>query len=543
MSPIIFPSGPPSGGGGSGGGHGGCVCPQPPQAGPVNTRYGYQASPWDSPLSWGVQAFIEYNGYIINDRLQADRIRVTNITGLDDPDITDSREAIPGDDGEFVYDSWYRGRTFVLTGEIQAGSLGTLMRLERDLRAAFGLLQESPMKFRWFDVYDSFDNPLTLQNYTAQLGASSIHSLAVTGSIVRWATTNEIMLIRTGENRLWGDSQITLRAIVGSVSDTSSIYLVPTYIDVADYLKVSYNAGSGSPTLTITSLNGGVSTLLATAPLSGILQGQSIWLRAKREGDLVTAEVWTNPPVETSLPAFSVSVWLAGSDADLFGDQVLSQVGFGALTPDSDWGLDDFRVESVCPCDVEFDAKKISKLSMNDTQTTMTRFVRSFQITMRASQPYAKCATQSRSSRISLASGGTTQLGFSSPLTNPISARTFVPGSISLENDILFIQNRGTAPDRPIIYVFGAISNFALINLTNGMQLTWSGVLVDGDYLVFDCAKRTLVNSAGTDMLEFLTISDSRWLQLEPDWNDLYLTGVGYSANTSMIVFTRGRWI
>jgi hypothetical protein len=498
-------------------------------------------APWDSPLSMGVQSRISYNGYIINDRYQADRIRVTNITGLDDSDITDSREAVPGDDGEFVYDSFYRGRTFVLSGKIQAGSLGTLKQLERDLKAAFGPLEESLMKFNWFDIYDSFDDPNTIQNYAPVIGSNSVSSLIVSGGVLRWGTTNDVLLIRNADNRLWGDAQTTIRIVVGSVIDNSEIYLVPSFYDTYNFLQVSYNVGPS--TLTVTAVIGGVSYQLSSKSLAGIVQGQSIWLRAKKEGDLVTGEIWKTPPTETSFPDYSTSAWLSGSDADVFGDQVLSQSGFGAHTVDANWALDDFKIESICPCDVSFLVKKISKLSVIDTQDTTNRFCRAFQITLRTSKPFAKCSTQNRSKKISVTSGGTTELGFTSPLTSPLIARLFIPETISLENDILSVQNRGTAPDRPIIFVYGGISNFALVSLTNGMQLTWSGVLPDGDWLVFNCQNRTLVNSTGADMLGYLTISDSKWMQLEPDWNDLYLTGSGYSANTAMAVFSRGSFL
>lgn len=506
----------------------------------ANLTYAYQNSPWDSPMSLGVQAFIEYNGYILNDRHQADRIRVTGITGLDDSDISDSREVIPGDEGEFVYDSWARGRTFVMNGEFQAGSLGTLTRMERDLKAAFGTLVESPMKFRWFDIYDSFDDPQTLQNYTAIVGSSG--SLVVSGGVLHWPTTSNVLLMRSADNRLWADAQTTVRIIVGSVSDASSIFLVPALADSTDFVKVAYNVASGTPTLTIATVIGGTTHALGSVPVTGVVQGQSIWLRAKKEGDLITAEVWTTKPQETSLPAFSTSAWLTGSDSDLLGDQVLTQAGFGAQTADTNWALDDFRIESICPCDIAFNAKKLSPISIKDSQDAMTRFKRTFQITMRSSQPYGRCATQSRSQTLVPASGSTSELGFSSPMTSLLKEETFFPGTVTLENNILSLCNRGTATERPIIVIYGAINEFSLTSLTNGMQINWGGSLMDGDYLVFNCRRRTLVNSAGTNMKEFLSYSDFRWMLLEPQWNDLYLAGSGFSGNTKMVVWNWGRW-
>jgi hypothetical protein len=430
--------------------------------------------------------------------------------------------------------------TFVISGDIQAGSLGVCKRLERDLKAAFAPLSEAPMKFRWFDVYDTFDDPQTLQNYTATIGSSA--SLAVSGGVLQWLTTSNVMLMRSADNRLWGDAVTTVRIVVGSTTDASTAYVAPCLVDANNYLQVSYNVASGTPTITIAVVDAGVMTVLATTLVTGVVQGQSIWLRARKDGDYVTGELWASPPSESTLPTFTVSASLTGSDADSYGDQVLSQVGFGAQTVGTNWALDDFRAASICPADVSFWAKPVTKPSIKESQDSMTQFKRSFQVTVRTSKPYAKCSTQSHSQVLVPTSGNTTQLGFGAPLTAPLTARTIIPGSVQLQNQILFVRNRGTAPERPLIVVYGAISNLILLNLTNGQQINWTGVLADGDYLAFDCAARTLVNSSGTSQKQYLITSIPQWMWLEPNWNDVFIAGSSYSTNTKLLMFYRGSW-
>lgn len=508
---------------------------------PVAGRtYAYQTAPWDAPLSLGVQAFIEYNGVILNDRRQSDRIRVTSITGLDDADISDSREAVPGDDGEFVYDSWQRGRTFVMSGQIQAGSLGTLESMQRDLKAAFGTLVEAPMKFRWFDVYDSFDEYDTLDNYSLLSGSSS--GLVVDGSVLQWRTTSAALITRTADNRLWADAQTTIRVVVGNTAGTSAVYVLPSILDAYNYVCIELDTSSGVMTLKVSAVVYGTKHTLGSTTVTGVVQGQSVWLRAKKEGDLMTGELWTTEPADSTLPQFSVAEWLTGSDADLLGDQVLTLVGFGAQTAAPDWAMDDFFVQSICPGDIAFNAKKLSPLSIKDSQDSKSQYVRTFQITMRSSQPYGRGATQSRSLTLVPSPSSTTELGFSSLLTSPLRETTFIPGTIALQNNILSVRNAGTAPERPLIVVFGAIRNFSITSLTNGMQLIWSGGLPDGDYLAFDCQRKTLVNSNGQNMKAFLSYSDPRWMTLLGGWNDLYIAGTDFSASTKMICFFHGRW-
>lgn len=508
----------------------------------ATTRYGYMVADWKTPLSLGVQAFIEFNGYVINDRHQADRIRVYSITGIDGPDVTDVRESVPGDEGEFVYDGLYRGRTFVISGAIEAGSAGTCAQFERDLRAAYAPLVDAPMKFRWFDVFDGFDDPQTLQNYTVVTGGSGAASLIVTGGILRWPTTTPIVLMRSADNRLWGDVQLTQRLICGGYQDGSQVDLVMAMTDANDYLAVSFVNGATNQ-IQVVAVVDGTTHVLAEATTSSPLQGQSFWLRGRKDGDRVTVELWLEPPADSTLPDAFVDAFLGGSDADAFGDQVLSQVGFGAATTNTYWALDDFRVESMSPCDISFPVRTITKPSIQEQQQKKNTFARSFQLTLRAGKPYARCSTQSRSPTLAPSSGGTTQLGFSSPMTNPLSASTVLPGSVSLENNILSVRNRGTAPDRPLIVVYGAIDNFLIYNLSNSIQLNWSGSLADGDWLVIDCANRTIINSSGINMRQYLTVSDPRWMTLDPGWTDFYLTGAGYSGNTRMIAWSHARYI
>lgn len=505
-------------------------------------RYAYQTAPWDTPLSFGAQAFIEYNGYIINDRYQSDRIRIFTITGLDDADVTDAREDIPGDHGEVAYDAFYRGRTFVMTGRIEAGSLGSLKRMERDVKAAFAPLVESPMKFRWFDVTDTFDDPQTIQNYTwvqspFQTGAQPG---MVSGGVFRWNAGSTGTFLRTSEKRLWGDVEVTVRLVVGSVGDNTEFYVTPACTSGGNIVFCGLGS-SGSTVLTVNVGIGGLgqdSTSISIPPLT---QGQSVWLRGKKEGDLITSELWLRPPTTNALPDYSTSLWLGGSDADMFGDQVLTNTGFGCINAVShNWAIDDFKVRSLYPGDVVFNARKMPNgLSIKDSQDSLNRFNRNIQITMRASQSFADSATQLRSSPFTPSSLVTPTLGFGFPLRFPLSFRTLVSGPTVPANTFVTVFNRGQVWTRPIIYIYGATGPFEIINLQNNLQINWNGNLTDGDYLVFDCKKRTLVNSNGINMMKFFSSSSRIWMQLEPGPNDMYFAGSGYSAKTNMVIFSR----
>ena len=97
----------------------------------------------------GVENIIEYDGYQINKRDQVDAVLVTQIDGLADADIRDTREVNPGYDGERAFNSYYGGRTIVLSGKIRAGTLNKMRDLQEGLKGIFSVLQEKSLVFRF----------------------------------------------------------------------------------------------------------------------------------------------------------------------------------------------------------------------------------------------------------------------------------------------------------------------------------------------------------------------------------------------------------
>lgn len=72
---------------------------------------------------------------------------VTEVGGLDDADVRDSREVNPDDDGETAYRSRYGGRTLTFTGYIVAPNLARLRLLWQSLRSAFVDLKDHYLIF------------------------------------------------------------------------------------------------------------------------------------------------------------------------------------------------------------------------------------------------------------------------------------------------------------------------------------------------------------------------------------------------------------
>lgn len=515
-----------------------------------NIRYNHMAYPWDSPLSFGVQAFIEYNGLIMNDRYRSDVIRVTSISGLDDAEVRDSREPKASAHGEYAYDAFYGGRNLVLNGFFEAGSLPVKNYLEKTLRAAFAPLEESQLKFRWFDITDTFDDPNSILeykptaslarpsgNYTALIGSNS--NFKIQSGLVEWLNTGHNILVRSSEQRTFCDAQATLGFIVGSETETK-IEIVMAVKDENNYISFVYDQNGAFPNINIYSkYNGHLESFIpggeSVSDLAGILKlGQQIWLRGKKEGNLLTVELYNKEPEENELPFISGSYYLTGEEANIFGDKILSQVGFGGIAVDTDWKLSEFKVESLYPGDIEFKARKLSSISIKDEQTSMTKFKRAFQIPMRTSDFRAFNSTQSRKSIIPSASDPTLYLGRKYPRTYPLSYRSFTSSNVPLNENILYLHNRGTVFVEPILYIYGPGENIYLNNLTNSLIIEWFGEIKENDYIVIDCKEETIVNSLGINYLEPLS-ANSEYIKLDPGWNEIYISGSGFTSSTKVM--------
>lgn len=515
----------------------------------ANVRYYHMSAPWDAPLSFGVQAFIEYNGLVINDRYQSDLIRVVSITGLDDAEVRDSRQPRPSESGEYAYDSFYGGRVLAITGFIEAGSLPALGILEKNLKAAFAPLVESPLKFRWFDIYDPFDDPNTILEYNANAKLAGIPSgnyspligtlnnLKVENGLLFWNKASKVFFTRVSEKRTFCDVQMTMKCFVGAL-DSSYIGFYPCAKNSENYILTKYNENSGVPKLEISVIDNNEEHTLESKEITPSLRpsvGQYFWLRGIKEGNELVIQYWNELPTDITFPTFSVSAVMTGEDEENYGNEILSEVGVAGNQINSLWAFDELKIRSLYPGDIKFDARKLSPISIKDEQTSLTKFKRSFQIVMKTSDYRAFSATQITKSIAPTNITNNITLGRKYPRTYPLKYRFFTSTELPLESNLLSVCNKGSVFVEPIIYLYGPGENILIDNLTNSQAMEWLGTINEGDYILFNCREKTIVNSQGIDYLEPL-VPTTEWIKLEPMWNDIYVSGTGFGAATKMIV-------
>lgn len=514
----------------------------------ANFRYGHLVQPWDAPLTFGIQAMIEFNGLIINDRYQSDLVRVTGITGLDSSEIRDSREPRPAQHNENVYDAYYGGRTITMSGYIECGSIQVYQSLKRDLLAAYAELVESPLKFKWFDIYDNFDEEQTILPYNALASESSGNYEALIGEnanfevssgFLSWKNTGENYLVRAAEKRSFGDVQSTIKIILGSHSESTFGFIFGVK-NSENFTKVLYCQNNSEPYLLIQVKAEGEVHELEKISLPESLRpniGELFYLRGKKEGNSLYIEFWKDIPTDYNIPSLMAYFNLEGNDAALFGDEVVAQVGFGGNQKDTLWKFDEYKIESIYPGDVKFDARCITAPQIKEEQTTLNKIKRSFQVTLKSGDFRAFSYTQLKH-YLTPTSSEAPLLGRSYERSYLRGYRKFIGSTVLQENNILSICNRGRVFVEPVLVVYGPFENLAMANLTNGLEIYYEGNILENDYLVFDCGKRkTLTNSNGANMLEHFSSSNSSWIVLEPMWNDIYISGKGFGEKSLLAAY------
>lgn len=508
----------------------------------------------DDMVALGIQSPIHYNGLVLNDRLVADRYLITNIDGLGAPDVRDNRAVRPAEHGEVAYDAYFGGSTITIAGTIQAGSLHQATRMERDLRAAFSTLIESPMKFSWWDVHDDFSDAAwssalwtPIQQLATFPGDGTMQFTYPVGS----SLTNPAELYYA--LRQYIDQSITVKFTVAPT--TNGAITLPTVGVIA---KATSNAQflhaiASTTSLSIVAVSAGAHNLGTPATLA-LTAGEQYWLRLTIIGDeLVAAIFQVDPRLNLLATALgTVSAVLTGLLADTFGYQQQGFAGVEAYGQNATQiSVQDWRVDAIWPCDMVTNVRSITAPAIKATVATpgsMSRFKRDFQLTVRASNPRITQPTmQTKTSPVLTAASSAISFGRVYPRAYPLSYNVPIDQAGNLATvaaaspPLVECVNRGTWLAQPIITVYGGLSFPAILNDITGEFIVLDGTIANGDYVVINIAQHTLVNSSGNSVFS-LWDPLSSWLQLRPGINRLILSGQSPAGSPKMTVAWANTW-
>lgn len=230
---------------------------------------------------------------------------------------------------------------YVLAGEIQ--------ELPIDVEAILGGLWQPTFvldrKPFWYgaengNVTDNFATN-SIANYSFDAGSGTLSISG--GQLVPSSTAAKRLYLSSGNYTSWYDVQVGLKFTTGAAVAAQSTAVTFKRLDASNNLFVQVGGGAGG-SLDIFKRDGGSATNLATVANS-TATGTSYWVRARIEGNVIYAELWTSAPTPTGTPAKTLSYTLAGADAAKFGQGVQGGVGIEVTPAGTDYRYDDFTIE------------------------------------------------------------------------------------------------------------------------------------------------------------------------------------------------------
>lgn len=490
----------------------------------------------------GLESQLVYNDLVLNDRLSGpDRYIITEIDGLADANIRDSREDNPVRHGQTTYQSFYSGRTITLTGQIQAGNIDKLRLMSQELHSAFNSLEELPLIFRYNSTYDDFSSNTLADFEAADAGIigydGSLSDLTISGGQLYQDTTSTLALAvlynKTG--RMLESFKTTTKITTENILSYTAVSHI-LKINATDALYVSISTSSLELSIA-TVLSGQLSAVSTPIEIS-----TSYWLVSTITGNVVTAELWTTEPTDSGTADYSTSATLTGATATAFGSGVYSKQGLWWEASDysHEFYVEDFRIDAITPADTYINCKKLSPIASVEKQVGK-HFRRDFQISLAASDPRIYSSALIKSTKVPTT---TTRKGRYYSRNFDYEYTTLLDSSyyVSTDENTVVLSNEGNFESFPTIKLEGGMTNPIIVNVTNGTTMVFNVDIAEGDYYTIDLQNRTIEDSYGVSRISALS-ADSDFVFLSPGDNTIMLGVEEYSGSPLLSAWYRYAWI
>ena len=477
-------------------------------------------------LPLGVHDLIQFNGFVFNDPWALERAKLSSLDGVMDSDLRDQREELPDADGEL-----YRaGRTVVLEGMLRAGNAHSLLNLRQELKAALASRTEKELWFNRYDLVEDFSSTTKFTDrYSFDTGSGTLAPSG--GELVPSSTTTKRIYYN---DHTYLDVQATIKLLTGStVGGFAAIVLCRK--DSTNFLWCYFAPATG---LIIIKREAGADTNLATLSTT-FTANTNYWLRGRKDGNVITCEVFTSDPVAGSAPSQTLTHTLTGGDITNFGAAVYGNVGLNTQPNDTAWRYDDFEIDGINPCDlVLLDVRRAGSLNGAERVESL-EYKRPFQVSLRAADPLFYSRYQDiriTTPTQSLALGTLFNLSFPVNFNTPLDSN-----GAQTSTSAATIENIGDEDSPVTLILKGSMDECTVTNLTNGQILTFTGQVTAGTDITIDCRTWDAEDSAGNDRSGDIYPGSAR-LALAPGNNVLAVTSLAFDATARVHIISRSAW-
>ena len=422
----------------------------------------------------GIEAVLSYNNLVMNDLSVYDKYRVMSIDGLADPDVRDNREDNAGDDGDLSYESLYGGRTIVINVRIEAYSLDKLRDMEEALRTAFSVMEERELYFLTGEPEK--DHYIKCKKSAALTKTEDVESMGYR-HFREWQIT-----LRASDPRFYRNQRKSINSII-SVADpelnASSAFESSGTID-------DYSARTD---------NGAVALALSTDWSSEGTQSLRMW--NSYEGN------WLTNDYSTDKLKCEIATGIIGGESYTISGNVKYEL----------LGTHGFAPATLTPY-IFYLSSSGSILGYN--QGTSQNFYDTqefnFSVTGTSHQNTAKVIMEF------WVKDYTDHKVYFDEMSIRYS-------NASASFDGVTVVNEGNYSMYPVITLTGEIEDISIHNSSAPKpydQITFKTAvnIAEGDSYIIDCAKKTIVDSSGNNVISDLDIS-SGWIKLYPGRNEI----------------------
>jgi hypothetical protein len=233
----------------------------------------------------------------------------------------------------------------------------------------------------WMDTITDAFGSNTIANYTLDAGAGT---LSISGGVLVPSSTADKYLIHTSSPYAMENARVTAKVTTGASVASGIAGVALKRLDATNMLFGQVTFAGASSVVRIAKIDAGSISTLASSSVFTPTAATSYWVRARQEGNLVTAEVFTSAPTALSVATRSIAFTLTGGDITKFGTGVTGRAGIRLNPQATDWRMDDLTIEpnvfvstaaamEFIVSDVVGDAFAEGKLTLTDSATQARR--------------------------------------------------------------------------------------------------------------------------------------------------------------------------
>jgi hypothetical protein len=509
---------------------------------------------------------------VFNDPQDADYVgMLTNISGLDSPDVREAADDLIGDDGGVHGNFYYGRRPIVLEGQIDnrpnpAVHASTVLvpgfrdwaptdvaNCEMWLAAdnLSGLNDGDPVS-TWADAsgnnrdgvvaganrpvyktnilngkpvvrFDGVDDYMPFSNWVARTSRTVfiVVKRATAGSgnryLLQFGSTSALLYSPGNSSWVWSTNQAGSDASIGTVTNTNWNLIVLRLQSASSMQAFLNNGASGATTFD---------------PQDGVTTNSSLQI----------GNTGTNAPDVDVAELISFSGALSDPDMVTVRDYLGAKYGLG-------WGSTPAQQSISVPSQVVFEENRVRNIRMTALQRVTNAMRKDMQMRWTPQGGVEQVVYLRRQQPLRISGGYNKTFQAALVAADPRIYSAAIQEARISPGTPLTVRNNGSIRTQPVVTIFGpstgTMNTIVLQNQATGESFVFATAYAigSGQYIVVDFANKTVTRESGTNIYDQVQYASSSWWQIEPGDNPISFTASGTTTNANAVLRWQDAWV